>query len=241
MMHEPILDLGRRWADAERRADVVAIGPRGFVLNRQQWLDRYRAGDVKNDALSWQDVSVRDYGEAAVAIGIQTPPAAYQGHDPSGRFRVTQVAAQPAGRGPAGRQPPDPPAAKEGAWTMRQTIRLFLLLEGASFVVAGLVHFGVLVDGYEHRQAAIAESSIAVVLLVGLGLTWLWPGRARPIGLAAQALALLGTLVGAFTIAVGVGPRTVPDIAYHVAILVALAWGLVVAARAPADGARQHA
>jgi hypothetical protein len=124
---------------------------------------------------------------------------------------------------------------------MRQTIRLFLLLEGASFVLAGLVHAGVLVDGYAHRQASTAESVIGVVLLVGFGLTWVWPARTRPIGLAAQGFALLGTLVGAFTIAVGVGPRTVPDIAYHVAILAALAWGLVVAARVPADGASASA
>ena len=120
---------------------------------------------------------------------------------------------------------------------LRQSIRLFLLLEGASFVVAGLVHAGVLVDGYAHREASIAESVIGGVLLVGCGLAWLWPARTRPIGLAAQAFALLGTLVGVFTIAVGVGPRTVPDIAYHAAILAALVWGLVVAARARADGA----
>jgi hypothetical protein len=122
---------------------------------------------------------------------------------------------------------------------MRQMIRRFLLFEGASFAVAGLVHSGVLVDGYEHRQAAIAESLIAGVLLVGLGLTWVWAARTRPIGLAAQAFALLGTLVGVFTIAIGVGPRTAPDVAYHLAIVVALVCGLVVAARAPADGASQ--
>jgi hypothetical protein len=117
---------------------------------------------------------------------------------------------------------------------MRQTIRLFMLIEGISFVLAGLVHFGVIMDGYAHRQAAIAESTIAVVLLVGWGLTWAWPARTRLIGIAAQAFALLGTLVGAFTIAIGVGPRTVPDIAYHIAILVVLASGLVIAVRAPA-------
>ena len=121
---------------------------------------------------------------------------------------------------------------------MRQTIRLFLLLEGASFIIAGLVHFGVLVDGYQHQQAAIAESSIGVVLLVGLGLTYVWPARTRLSGLTAQAFALLGTLVGVYTIALGVGPRTVPDIAYHLAILLVLVWGLVVAARVPADGVR---
>ena len=124
---------------------------------------------------------------------------------------------------------------------MRQTIRLFLLLEGASFVVTGLVHAGVLVDGYAHRQASIAESVIGGVLLVGGGLTWARPARTRPLGLAAQGFALLGTLVGAFTIAVGVGPRTVPDIVYHVAILAALVWGLVVAARARAGTASASA
>ena len=119
---------------------------------------------------------------------------------------------------------------------MRKATRLFLLVEGISFVVASLVHSGVLIDGYEHQQAAIAESTIAVVLLVGCGLTWVWPARTRLIGIAAQAFALLVTLVGAFTIAIGVGPRTVPDIAYHVAILVVLVAGLVVVMRAPATG-----
>jgi hypothetical protein len=120
---------------------------------------------------------------------------------------------------------------------MRQTIRLFLLVEGISFAIAGLTHHGVLIGGYAHRQAAVAESLIAVVLLAGLALTWAWPARTRPIGITAQAFALLLTLVGAFTIAIGVGPRTVPDVAYHAVILAVLATGLVVAARTPADTA----
>jgi hypothetical protein len=70
---------------------------------------------------------------------------------------------------------------------MRQTIRLFLLLEGASFVLAGLVRSGMLVGGYEHREASIAESVIGVVLLVGLALTWAPPTWTRTIGVAAQA------------------------------------------------------
>jgi hypothetical protein len=123
---------------------------------------------------------------------------------------------------------------------MRTAIRLFLLIEGVSFLAAGLIHRGVFITGYAHQQASIAETSIAVVLLIGLGLTWIWPGQTRLIGLVAQAFALLGTLVGVFTIAIGVGPRTAPDITYHVAILAVLTWGLVVAARAPAETV-QHA
>jgi hypothetical protein len=123
---------------------------------------------------------------------------------------------------------------------MRQTIRLFLLFQGASFVLAGLIHRGALIGGYQHPQAATAESTIAIVLLVAFGLTWLWPIRTRLIGIVAQAFALLGTLVGVFTIAIGVGPRTALDIAYHLAIVVALVCGLVVAARARADATRRR-
>ncbi len=112
-------------------------------------------------------------------------------------------------------------------------IRLFLVSEAATFIVAALVHFGLLINGYEHRAAGTGESVIAAVLLVGFALTWIRPKLTRQAGLGAQAFGLLGTLVGIFTIAIGVGPRTVPDVAYHVAIVAVLVWGLVVAKRAP--------
>jgi hypothetical protein len=122
---------------------------------------------------------------------------------------------------------------------MRTAIRLFLLIEGMSFLAAGLIHRGVLITGYAHQQASIAETVIAIVLLIGLGLTWIWPGQTRLIGLVAQAFALLGTLVGVFTIAIGVGPQTAPNLVYHVAILAVLTWGLVVATRTPAEVAQR--
>jgi hypothetical protein len=65
----------------------------------------------------------------------------------------------------------------------------------------------------------------------GATLTWVRPASARAAGLAAQGFALLGTLVGIFTIVIGVGPRSVLDIIYHVAIVAVLVWGLVVAWR----------
>ena len=87
-----------------------------------------------------------------------------------------------------------------------QTIRLFLLFEAASFIAASLVHAGVLITGYEHQKARIAESVIASVLLAGAALTWVRPAWTRKAGLAAQGFALLGTMVGIFTIAIGIGP-----------------------------------
>jgi dolichyl-phosphate-mannose--protein O-mannosyl transferase len=116
---------------------------------------------------------------------------------------------------------------------MTQAIRRFMLFEATTFVVAALIHFGVLAHGFEHQKAGIAESVIATVLLTGFAWSVASRRSSRLIGLIAQGFALLGTLVGVFTIAIGVGPRTVPDVAYHVLIVIVLISGLVVAARSP--------
>ena len=99
---EQIRDLGARWVDAELAADVDTldalatddfrlVGPFGFVLDKQQWLDRYRSGDFSTAALAWRDVDVRDYGDCAVSIGIQSQEAAYKGSPSNGDFRVSHV------------------------------------------------------------------------------------------------------------------------------------------------------
>ncbi|MPZ13253.1 MAG: hypothetical protein GEU73_02300 [Chloroflexi bacterium] len=70
-----------------------------------------------------------------------------------------------------------------------RAIRLFSLLESVSFAVAASAHAGVLVRGYEDTEAATAEGVIAVVLLVGFGLTWALPTWTRAVGLVAMGLA----------------------------------------------------
>ncbi len=121
-----------------------------------------------------------------------------------------------------------------------RAIRLIMLFEAAGFVSAALIHSGVLISGYEHHKARIAESVIAIVLFGGAAAAWIRPAMTRTAGLVAQAFALLGTLVGVFTIAVGIGPRTLPDIAYHIGIIAVLVWGLVIAKRAPPDDAKRR-
>ncbi len=116
---------------------------------------------------------------------------------------------------------------------MTRVIRLFLFWEAAAFSAATLVHFGVILHGYEHREAGTAESVIAAVLFLALVWTWIRPRSTRRAGLVSQAFALFGTFVGLFTIAIGIGPRTGPDIAYHIGIIAVLAYGLIVTARAP--------
>jgi hypothetical protein len=115
---------------------------------------------------------------------------------------------------------------------MATTLRRFMLIEAATFIVAAAIHAGQLFSGFEHREARIAETVIAVVLLGGATLTWIRPSSARAAGLAAQGFALVGTLIGIFTIVIGIGPRSVLDIAYHVAIVGVLVWGLAVTWRA---------
>lgn len=114
--------------------------------------------------------------------------------------------------------------------TTQQTIRAFLFIEAVAFITAGAIHSGMFVAFDTHYQAAIAESVIGIVLLLGFGLTWTWPTQTRLIGLVAQTFAACGTLVGLFTIAVGVGPRSVGDIVFHLAILAVLGCGLMVTA-----------
>jgi hypothetical protein len=102
-------DVLAGWIDAEARGDVAVLevlladdfrgdGPRGFVLTKQQWLDRYRTRDLANDAFDWEQTRVRVHDDAAVAMGIQTQTARYQGLDCSGRFLGTLVAVRRDGR-----------------------------------------------------------------------------------------------------------------------------------------------
>ena len=117
---------------------------------------------------------------------------------------------------------------------MPQSIRYFLFVEAAAFAVAALIHGGFVIEGYQHREARIAESVIAAVLVVGLLVTFVSPALSRAAGLGVQGFALLGTLIGIFTIIIGVGPRTAADIVYHIGIVSVLVLGLFVTVRAPA-------
>jgi ketosteroid isomerase-like protein len=100
---DQVMELGRHWANAERAGDAEAleplldddfqlVGPLGFMLDKAQYLGSRRSGDLRHESLVWEDVQVRAYDNAAVAVGTQTQRSTYQGRDTSGRFRVTQVA-----------------------------------------------------------------------------------------------------------------------------------------------------
>jgi hypothetical protein len=113
------------------------------------------------------------------------------------------------------------------------TIRAVLIVQAAVFLAAASIHFGVTVQGYRHCQAGTAEAVIALVLLLGLLLTWTPAPWARRAALAAQVFGILGVLVGLLTIAVGIGPRTLLDLTIHAVMLVVLIGGLVLTVSGP--------
>jgi ketosteroid isomerase-like protein len=103
-----VLDLVGHWAAAEQdndaealdkllAGDFVGVGPLGFVLDRDQWLGRFGNG-LENRAFAVEDAQVRDYGAAAVVVGVLAQETSFQGGDNSGRFRLTLVAVRPADR-----------------------------------------------------------------------------------------------------------------------------------------------
>ena len=115
---------------------------------------------------------------------------------------------------------------------MVNRIRLFLGLEAAVFIAAALIHFGIVMDGYNDREAGIAESVIAIVLLAGLLTSLLRPDWTRRAGILVQGFALVGTFVG-LTLLITLGPRTLLDISIHVVMVALLVIGLIVTVGAP--------
>src|SRR6266545_5917364 len=105
-----VLDLVGRWAAAEQAndaealdsllaGDFVGVGPLGFVLGREQWLARFGNG-LENRAFAVEDAQVRDYGAAAVVVGVLAQETSFQGGDNSGRFRLTLLTVRPTPRWP---------------------------------------------------------------------------------------------------------------------------------------------
>jgi ketosteroid isomerase-like protein len=93
------------FADAQRRGDGGAlaelltddfklVGPLGFVVPKEQWLDQFDADTLQIESLDWDELEIRTYGyrEVAIAVGRLTQVATYAQTPASGQFRVTAIA-----------------------------------------------------------------------------------------------------------------------------------------------------
>jgi hypothetical protein len=112
-------------------------------------------------------------------------------------------------------------------------VRSFLFLQIAIVLSMVSIHFGLLLGGYRHGSAGTAELLIAAVLVAGLLLTWTPRPWSRRAVAAAQSFGIVGVLVGLLTIVVGIGPRTMLDLALNAALLLILISGLAITLRKP--------
>jgi hypothetical protein len=84
--------------DALATEDFTLVGPVGFVLDKQQWLDRYRGGVLRTRQLSFEDAVTRVYGNTAIRIGRRVQQAEFQDRPVNGEFRATHVAVRDGDR-----------------------------------------------------------------------------------------------------------------------------------------------
>jgi 3-oxoacyl-[acyl-carrier protein] reductase len=99
---DAIAELETAWSQAEMGADIgtleaistpdfMLVGPLGFVLDKRQWLERYRSGDLVTGSLSLEDSAIRVYGAAAVTTARHIQRASYRGQPVDGQFRTTHI------------------------------------------------------------------------------------------------------------------------------------------------------
>jgi hypothetical protein len=103
---QEVIRLADAWIAAELRGDTafiektltddfVGIGPLGFLLNKQQWLERHQSGELKYETLDQGEVQVRTYNSGvAILIGRQVQTSTFQGHGVLAQLRTTLVFVQ---------------------------------------------------------------------------------------------------------------------------------------------------
>jgi hypothetical protein len=69
--------------------DFLSIGPRGFVLDKQEWIGRHV--HFTYHALDVSDMDIRMYDDAAIVRTIQRNKASYKTENVHLAVRVTQV------------------------------------------------------------------------------------------------------------------------------------------------------
>ena len=74
--------------------DFKLVGPLGFVVAKQQWLEQFAIGALQIESLEWDELDIRTHAYAgiAIAIGRLTQSATYAQKRSDGQFRVTAIA-----------------------------------------------------------------------------------------------------------------------------------------------------
>jgi hypothetical protein len=97
------------WATAELRGDTtflernladdfVCVGPYGFLLTKDEWLERHGSRKLRYESFRLDEVRGRFYGEAAMMIARQITKGKYEDNDLPGSLRTALFFAQQEGR-----------------------------------------------------------------------------------------------------------------------------------------------
>jgi ketosteroid isomerase-like protein len=100
--HGQLMKLGDELASAEQRGDIaflgrtladdfLLIGPRGFMLNKEQYLVRYKSGALQPGTNERDELQLRLYGDAAIMTARETVTGSYQGQEFHNQLRGTRV------------------------------------------------------------------------------------------------------------------------------------------------------
>ena len=106
---QQLMKLVGNWATAELRGDTaflernladdfVGVGPYGFLLTKDEWLERHESRKLRYESFRLDEVWVRLYGEAAVMIARQMTKGKYEDNDLPDSLRATLFYAEQEGR-----------------------------------------------------------------------------------------------------------------------------------------------
>jgi hypothetical protein len=69
--------------------DFLSIGPRGFVLNKEQWINMHK--QFRYEQLDTSEMNIRLYGDTAIVTDTQKNKATFNNEPVSLSVRVSQV------------------------------------------------------------------------------------------------------------------------------------------------------
>jgi len=78
--------------------DARIIGPRGFIISRDEWIGVHQGSDYQQVKLEASDTEVHTYDSAGIRFDVVDSECSYKGETIAGHFRVTQVWATDRGR-----------------------------------------------------------------------------------------------------------------------------------------------
>ena len=70
---------------------AAIIGPRGFMISRDEWIDVHQSADYRQVRLETLEATVHAYDSAVIHCDVMDSECLYQGQTITGRFRVTHV------------------------------------------------------------------------------------------------------------------------------------------------------